>query len=140
MCKYTSTLHHYVTLHYKQDRVCVNVFLWLILFMWQNWKIKTNYKGFIQIFEKEWEYNGTVISYLFTPRKIIIQSGGILYNILIGFGIHMKLVRLIKMWLTETNSRSQVGKIFLICFILKWPETRKCIIAIAFNFSFMLSP
>jgi len=32
----------------------------------------------------------------------------ILYNILITFGIHMKLIRLIKMCLTETCSRSQL--------------------------------
>ena len=33
-----------------------------------------------------------------------------LYNILIEFGIPMKLVRLIKMCLTETYSRVRVGK------------------------------
>ena len=34
----------------------------------------------------------------------------VLYNILIEFGIPMKLVRLIKMFLNETYSRVQVGK------------------------------
>jgi hypothetical protein len=33
-----------------------------------------------------------------------------LYNILIEFGIFLKLVRLIKMWLNETYSRVRVGK------------------------------
>ena len=33
-----------------------------------------------------------------------------MYNILIEFGIPMKLVRLIKMCLTETYSRVRVGK------------------------------
>ena len=44
----------------------------------------------------------------------MIQLGGrsctILYNILIEFGIPKKLVRLIKMCLTETYSRVRVGK------------------------------
>ena len=34
----------------------------------------------------------------------------VLYNILIEFGIPMKLVRLIKMCLTKTYSRGRVGK------------------------------
>jgi len=34
----------------------------------------------------------------------------VLYNILIQFGIGMKVVRLIKICLTETYSRVQVGK------------------------------
>ena len=34
----------------------------------------------------------------------------VLYNIHIQFGIHMKLVRLIKMCLTETHNRVRVGK------------------------------
>jgi hypothetical protein len=34
----------------------------------------------------------------------------VLYNILIEFGIPLKLVRLVKMCLNETYSRVQVGK------------------------------
>ena len=37
----------------------------------------------------------------------------VLYNSLIAFGIPMKVVRLIKMCLTETHSRVRVGKNFL---------------------------
>ena len=34
----------------------------------------------------------------------------VLYNILIEFGVPQKLVRLIKMYLTETYNRVRVGK------------------------------
>jgi hypothetical protein len=43
----------------------------------------------------------------------------VLYNILIQFGIHMNLIRLIKMCLTETYSRVRVGKICLDIFPIK---------------------
>jgi len=42
----------------------------------------------------------------------------VLYNILIKFGILVKLVRLIKMCLTDTYSRVQVGRNCLTCFLL----------------------
>ena len=42
-----------------------------------------------------------------------------LYNILVEFGIPRKLVRLIKMCLTETYSRVQVGKHLSACFLLR---------------------
>jgi hypothetical protein len=64
-----------------------------------------------QILEKKWEYNKAVHQ-LFIDFKKAHDSGGreVLYNILIEFGIRMKLVRLIKMCLSETYSRVRVGK------------------------------
>jgi hypothetical protein len=49
---------------------------------------------------------------LFTDFKKAYDSvrGEVLYNILIEFGIPMKLVRLINMCLTETYSTVRVGK------------------------------
>jgi len=49
---------------------------------------------------------------LFKDCKKTYDSGRgeVLYNILIQFGIHMKLVKLIKMCLNETCSRVRVGK------------------------------
>jgi hypothetical protein len=49
---------------------------------------------------------------LFIDFKKIYDSfrREVLYNILIEFGIPMKLVRLIKMCLSETYSRVRVGK------------------------------
>ena len=64
-----------------------------------------------QILEKKWEYNESVHQ-LFIDFKKAYDSvrREALYNILIEFGIPKKLVRLIKMCLTETYSRVRVGK------------------------------
>jgi hypothetical protein len=55
-----------------------------------------------QIFEKKWEYNEAVHQ-LFIDFKKAYDSvrREVLYNILIEFGIPMKLVRLVKMCLNE---------------------------------------
>jgi hypothetical protein len=65
-----------------------------------------------QILDKKWEYNGTVHQ-LFIDFKKAYNSitGEILYNILLEFGIPMKLVRLIKMCLNETCGKVRVGKL-----------------------------
>jgi len=64
-----------------------------------------------QIREKKWEYNEE-IHQLFIDFKKAYDSvrRGVLYKFLIDFGIPRKLVRLIKMSLTETYSRVRVGK------------------------------
>jgi hypothetical protein len=64
-----------------------------------------------QILEKKWEYNETVHQ-LFIDFKKAYDSvrREVLYNILIEFGIPMKLVRLIKMCLNETYSKVRIGK------------------------------
>ena len=63
-----------------------------------------------QMLQKKWEYNEAVCQ-LFTDFKKAYDSVGreVLYKILIEFGIPRKLIRL-KMSLTETYSRVQVGK------------------------------
>ena len=64
-----------------------------------------------QILEKKWEYNEAV-NQLFIDFKKAYDSvrREVLYKILIEFGIPKKLVRLIKLCLTETYSRVRVGK------------------------------
>jgi hypothetical protein len=64
-----------------------------------------------QILEKNWEHNEAVHQ-LFIDFKKAYNSvrREALYNIIIEFGIPKKLVRLIKMCLTETYSRVQVNK------------------------------
>jgi hypothetical protein len=64
-----------------------------------------------QILEKKWDYNETVHE-LFIDFKKANDSvrREFLYNILIGFGVPMKVVRLIKMCLNETYSKVRIGK------------------------------
>ena len=56
-----------------------------------------------QILEKKWEYNEAERAYDSVRREV-------LYNNLIEYEVPKKLVRLVKMCLTETYSRVRVGK------------------------------
>ncbi|KAJ4427040.1 hypothetical protein ANN_26839 [Periplaneta americana] len=69
----------------------------------------------IQIMEKKWENKGTVHQ-LFIDFKKAYDSvkREVLYDILIEFGIPKKLVRLIKMCLSETYSRVRIDGIVSI--------------------------
>jgi hypothetical protein len=64
-----------------------------------------------QLLEKQWEYNEAVHQ-LFIDFKKAYDSvrRKVLYNILIEFGIPMKLAWLIKMCRDQNYSRAQVGK------------------------------
>jgi hypothetical protein len=63
------------------------------------------------LLEKKWEYNELVHQLSIDFKKAYDSvRRKVLHNILIEFGIPMKLVRLIKMCLTETYSRVRVGK------------------------------
>ena len=64
-----------------------------------------------QLFEKKWEYNEEVHQLSIDFKKAYDSvRREFLYKILIEFGIPKKLVRLIKMSLTEAYSRVRVGK------------------------------
>jgi hypothetical protein len=56
-----------------------------------------------QILEKKWEYNEAVLQLFIDFKKAYdLVRREVFYNILIKFGITMKLVRLVKMCLNET--------------------------------------
>ena len=69
------------------------------------------YSAFVKYLRKKWEYNEAVHQ-LFIDFKKAYDSvrRETLYNILVEFDIPMKLVRLIKVCLTETYNRVRVGK------------------------------
>jgi len=70
-----------------------------------------SYSAFVKYLKKKWEYSEAVHR-LFINFKKAYDSvrREVLYNILIEFGIPIKVVRLIKMCLNETCSRVRVGK------------------------------
>jgi hypothetical protein len=86
-----------------------------------------------QILEKKWEYNET-LHHLFIDFKKAYDSvrQEVLYNILIEFGIPMKLVRLIKICLNETYSKVRIGKHLSDSSYPEWFKARRCFITTAF--------
>jgi hypothetical protein len=62
---------------------------------------------------EEWGYKGTV-HWLFVDFKKACDSAGrdVLHKILINFGVLMKIVKLIKMYLNENCSKIHIGKHF----------------------------
>ena len=90
--------------------------------MWGNWEIRTDNTVTSDILERNRDKMEQFISYTDFKEAYNSDRKEILYNIVIKFGIHMKLIRLMKMCLTETCSRSQLENISLTCFLLKWSE------------------
>jgi hypothetical protein len=69
------------------------------------------YSALVKYLKKKWEYNEAVHQIFINFKKAYDSvRREVLYNILIEFGIPMKLVRLVKMCLNETYSRVRVGK------------------------------
>jgi hypothetical protein len=97
-------------------------------------------KKITQISEEEvqcqkWEYNETV-RLLFIDFKKAYDSmrRDVLYNILIEFGVPMKLARLIKMCLNETYIKASIDKRLSECFLIQDDlKTRRCSITTAFH-------
>jgi hypothetical protein len=92
--------------------------------------------GIRQTIEKRREYNEAVHQ-LFIDFKKAYDSvrREILYNFLIKFGIPRKLVRLIKLCLTETYSRVWVGKHLSDTFPIKNNLKQDALSPLLFNFA-----
>jgi hypothetical protein len=66
---------------------------------------------FVKYLEKKWEYNEAVHQLLIYFKNAYDSvTREVLFNILFEFGIPMKLVRLMGIYLNETYSRFQIGK------------------------------
>jgi hypothetical protein len=86
---------------------------------------------------KKWEYSETVHQ-LFIDFKKAYDSvrREVLYNILIEFGIPMKLVRLIKMCLNETYNNVRIGKHLSDTFLIQnGVKQGDALTPLLFNFS-----
>ena len=60
--------------------------------------------------EKRWEYNEVHHLFINFMEAYVSVMKGVLYKILIEFGIRRKLVRVIKASVTETYSKVRLGK------------------------------
>jgi hypothetical protein len=89
-----------------------------------------------QIFEKKWEYNEAVHQlFIYFKKAYDSIRREVLYNILIEFGIPVKLVRLIKICLSKTYSRVRVGKHLSDTFPIKNGLKQDALSPLLFNFA-----
>ena len=78
------------------------------------------YSAFVKYLRKKFEYNEAVHQLLIECKKAYDSvRREDLCNISIEFGVHIKLVRLIKMYVNETYSRVRVGKYLSFMFPIR---------------------
>jgi hypothetical protein len=92
---------------------------------------------FFTYWRKNWEYSETVHQLFIDFKKACYSIWReVLYNILIEFGVPMKLVRPIKMCLNETNSKVRTGKYLSDTFpIQSGLKQRDALTPMLFNFA-----
>jgi hypothetical protein len=93
--------------------------------------------AFVRYLRKKWVYNETVHQ-LFVDFKKAYDSvrNKVMYNILIEFGVPMKLVRLIKMCLNETYDKVCIGKNLSDNFLIQIGlKQRDVLLALLLNFA-----
>jgi hypothetical protein len=92
-----------------------------------------------QVLQKNWEHNKAAHQLFIDFKKAYdLVRTEVLHNILIEIGILMRLVRSIKMGLTETSSRIQVGKYWSDMFPIRNPlkeEEDDALSPLFFNFT-----
>ena len=97
------------------------------------------YSALHQIFKNKWEYN-EIVHQLYKDFKKEYHSvmREVLCNILIEFGIPMKLVRLIKMCLKGNYGKVQIGTHFDMFPIMNGLKQTDALSPLSFNFALEL--
>jgi hypothetical protein len=95
------------------------------------------YSAFVKYMKKKKREYNEAVHQLFIDFKKAYDSvrREVLYNILIEFGIPMKLLRLVKMCLNETYSRVRVGKHLSDTFPIKNGFKQDALSPLIFNFA-----
>jgi hypothetical protein len=75
------------------------------------------FSAFIRYWRKKWQLNEMVHQVFIDFKARNAMRREVSYNILIEFGVPMKLVRLIKMCLNERYSKVHIGKHSLMVFL-----------------------
>jgi hypothetical protein len=96
------------------------------------------YSAFFNYLRKKWEYSEAVQRLVIDFKKAYdLIRREVVSNILIELGTPMKLLRLIKICLTETYNRVQIWKNLSVIFpIWNVMKKRRCYITIAFHLCF----
>jgi hypothetical protein len=98
-----------------------------------NDQLLITFSTFLTYWRTKWEYSETVqLLYINFRKAYDSVRSKVLYNILIEFGIHMKLVRLIKMYLNEMYSKVCIGKHLSNSFPIQNSKTWRLFIVTAF--------
>jgi hypothetical protein len=91
----------------------------------------------VSLLKKRWEYNDTAHQ----PFKDFMKTFDrkeVLYNVLIEFGIPLERVTIIEICLSETCDKARIGKHLSDIFPIQKSETKRCFIAVAFQFNFSI--
>jgi hypothetical protein len=89
------------------------------------------------VFEKKWGKNETVYQLFIDFKKSCYPvRKEVLYNILIEFGVHMNLLKLLKLCHTETHRGVRVGKNFSDIFpTMKYLKQGNALLPLIFKFA-----
>ena len=94
------------------------------------------YSTFFRYLRKKKKHNEAVHQLVINCEKTYYSFSSVfLYNTVNQFGIHMTLVRVIKLYLNETYCRYRLGKYCVTCFVTRIFEKKNSLLQLVFKFS-----